>query len=270
VPQLANMGSSLLGAGSNQGQVLTAEALGIDPRNPVRIKTITDLVGAPDSLRRNVAQGGSKPFFDDYVYDPLDILVDPRTETVVGVSGPNAWWQEGMRNKAAEEKRRSRDDQTSPPSVDAANQSSRAGRNPIFPSYTLDLAGANEVRIRNPNEFRVTVGLRSAGNGRDFIVGANETRSVQVPNGDFNIYFQYSTDPDGLYQGDSFSLYNNGVEIEIVKVVNGNYGIRRVVSAQGQERRRRPRRRLRQSLCWWWTETRGGWLVCSFHLRFKK
>ena len=85
-----------------------------------------------------------------------------------------------------------------------------------------------EVRLRNPNEFGVKVGLRSVGKGKDFVVGANDTRSIQVPNGCHNIFFQYSTDPDGLYQGDSFTLNNNGVEIQIVKVVNGNYGIRRV------------------------------------------
>ena len=39
---------------------------------------------------------------------------------------------------------------------------------------------------------------------------------------------RYSSDPEGLYQGDSFTLSNNGVDIQIVKVVNGNYGIRKV------------------------------------------
>ncbi len=49
-----------------------------------------------------------------------------------------------------------------------------------------------------------------------------------MPNGRYDIYLQYSSDPEGLYQGDSFTLSNNGVEIQIVKVVNGNYGIRKV------------------------------------------
>ena len=56
----------------------------------------------------------------------------------------------------------------------------------------------------------------------------NSTESVRVPNGSYDIYFNYSTDPDGLYQGDSFTLQNNGVEITITKVMNGNYGIRKV------------------------------------------
>ena len=52
--------------------------------------------------------------------------------------------------------------------------------------------------------------------------------SVKVPSGRYDIYFNYSSDPDGLYQGDSFSLKNNSVAITIIKVANGNYGIRKV------------------------------------------
>jgi len=38
----------------------------------------------------------------------------------------------------------------------------------------------------------------------------------------------YSSKPDELFQGDSFTLNGNGVEIQIVKVVSGNYSIRQV------------------------------------------
>jgi hypothetical protein len=97
-----------------------------------------------------------------------------------------------------------------------------------WPAFSGVLRGDMEVRVRNPNEFSVKVGLRSGGKGVDFSVAANSVKSVTVPNGLYSIYFQYSTDPDGLYQGDNFTLKNNGVEIKIVKVVNGNYGIRKV------------------------------------------
>jgi len=59
-------------------------------------------------------------------------------------------------------------------------------------------------------------------------VPPNNTKSVEVPDGKYDIYFAYSSDPDGVYQGDSFTLTNNGVEIQTLKVVNGNYGIRRI------------------------------------------
>ncbi len=97
-----------------------------------------------------------------------------------------------------------------------------------WPQYSGELAGSQEVRVKNPNAFKVTVGLRSDGKGKDFTVKANDTQSVSVSNGHYDIYFQYSTDPDGLYQGDNFTLNNNGVEIQIVKVVNGNYGIKKI------------------------------------------
>jgi ankyrin repeat protein len=97
-----------------------------------------------------------------------------------------------------------------------------------WPSYSSELMGSHEVRVKNPNDFKVRVGLRSDGKGKDFIVSPNGTESVNVPNGRYDIYFNYSSDPSGLYQGDSFTLNDNGVEITITKVVNGNYGIRKV------------------------------------------
>ena len=109
------------------------------------------------------------------------------------------------------------------------SQTDKNGAPPTnWPRYSQDLKGLLEVRIKNPNDFKARVGLRSTGNGKDLIVPPNGTGSVSVPNGHYDIYFNYSTDPRGLYQGDSFTLENNGVEITITKVVNGNYGIRKV------------------------------------------
>ena len=99
---------------------------------------------------------------------------------------------------------------------------------PGWPQCSAALAGRVQVRITNPNTFRVRVGLRCNGNGLNFIVSANSARSAFVPNGHYDIYFQYSKEPLGLYKGDSFELNNRGVEIQIVQVVNGNYGIRKV------------------------------------------
>ncbi|MEW6156891.1 MAG: SUMF1/EgtB/PvdO family nonheme iron enzyme [Verrucomicrobiota bacterium] len=118
---------------------------------------------------------------------------------------------------------------TQQPSTDVVARKSDWDAKPAnWPKYSEELHGRMEVRVRNPNDFKVRVGLRSAGKGKDFTVSANGTESVRVPNGRYDIYFQYASDPDGLYEGDSFALSNNGVEIQIVKVVNGNYGIRKV------------------------------------------
>jgi len=97
-----------------------------------------------------------------------------------------------------------------------------------LPPFSGALVGSNELRIRNPNSFSVKAGLRSGGKGKDIDVKAKGVASVYVPDGKYDIYFVYSDKPDALFQGDSFSLSGNGVEIQIVQVVNGNYGIRQV------------------------------------------
>jgi hypothetical protein len=98
----------------------------------------------------------------------------------------------------------------------------------LLPTFSVLLQGPNEVRIRNPNDFSVTAGIRSADRGKDVTIPANSTRSGYVPDGQYDIFFVYSDKPDALFQGDPFTLNGNGVEIHIVKVVNGNYGIRQV------------------------------------------
>lgn len=99
----------------------------------------------------------------------------------------------------------------------------------ILPRFNKTLNGTHEVRVLNPNNFLVTVGVRSGDSGKDFEVKANGSReSIFVPNGSYDIYFVYSDHPDDLYQGDSFSINGNGVQITITQVVDGNYGIRKV------------------------------------------
>ena len=98
----------------------------------------------------------------------------------------------------------------------------------ILPAFTDELNGQNPVRVRNPNEFAVAAGVRSAKKGKNLNVPANGVETVYIPDGKYDIYFVYSNKPEALFQGDSFTLKHNGVEIQIVKVVNGNYSIRQV------------------------------------------
>lgn len=98
----------------------------------------------------------------------------------------------------------------------------------LLPIFKEELKGTNPVRVRNPNNFSVTTGIRSGEYGKNLDVPANGVQTVYVPNGKYDIYFVYSNKPDALFQGDSFTLNNNGVEIQIVQIVNGNYNIRQV------------------------------------------
>lgn len=97
-----------------------------------------------------------------------------------------------------------------------------------LPPFEKLLNGNNEVRVKNPNFFSVKVGLRVGNQGTNFDVASNGIYSVFVPNGPYKIYFIYSNKPSALFQGNDFTLNNNGIEIRIVKVVGGNYGIRQV------------------------------------------
>ncbi len=98
----------------------------------------------------------------------------------------------------------------------------------LLPPFTERLEGGREVRVRNPNAFVVYAGIRKDNAGVNFEVSANGAKSAFVPDGKYEIYFVYSSKPDALFKGDDFTLAGHGVEIKIVKVVGGNYGIRQV------------------------------------------
>ena len=96
-----------------------------------------------------------------------------------------------------------------------------------LPSAGRELTGANPVASIIPTVLGQG-GVAIWNRWKGLSVAANDTATVHVRDGRYDIYFQYSDDPDGLYQGDSFTLSGNGVEIQLVKVVGGNYGIRKV------------------------------------------
>lgn len=98
----------------------------------------------------------------------------------------------------------------------------------VLPAFTGALNGTNEVRVKNPGDSAVQVGLRSGSQGQDFQVSAAGVHSIYVPDGYYDIYFIYAKEPESLYQGDSFTLNNNGVQITLVQVVEGNYNVRKV------------------------------------------
>jgi len=110
----------------------------------------------------------------------------------------------------------------------AAQPIEKASVKELLPFFKEELQGSNPVRVKNPNSFAVSAGIRSGQKGVNFDVPANGEQTVYVPDGKYDIYFVYSDKPDALFQGDSFTLSDNGIEIQIVQVVNGNYNIRQV------------------------------------------
>jgi hypothetical protein len=106
----------------------------------------------------------------------------------------------------------------------------------IFPPFTTPLYGHNEVRIKNPNPFSITMAIRGInGSGMDLNVPAQRHNSVFIPDGDYTIYFSFSDGSQALYRGDNFSLSDEGFEINIGQAVDSNYTIRRVEGQQKQD-----------------------------------
>jgi len=115
--------------------------------------------------------------------------------------------------------------------IEALKNMSKDLPSDLLPSYTEEIdsaKGDKPVRVSNPNDFWVASGVRSGAKGVNFIVPPGGAYTKFVPDGKYDIYFVYSSNPKALFQGESFTLQGNGVEIKIVKVVDGNYGIRQV------------------------------------------
>jgi hypothetical protein len=102
-----------------------------------------------------------------------------------------------------------------------------------WPEYSSQISpvlfgSANQIRIMNSHEFPIKVGLRSGDKGRDSIVPSIGEASFFVPDGKYDIYFQYATDPGSLYQGDSFEVSSSKVEIQLKSMGAGDYKIRKI------------------------------------------
>lgn len=114
-----------------------------------------------------------------------------------------------------------------PLSRSPANEAASEGD--VLPRFQQELGkGTKKVRVRNPNDSSVMIGVRCDRRGVDFRVPTNGTGSVLVPKGSYNIFFAYENEKKFLYQTDSFELEQSGVEIQLVRVPGGIYAIRRV------------------------------------------
>ncbi|MGO9923503.1 MAG: hypothetical protein ACLQIB_53480 [Isosphaeraceae bacterium] len=100
----------------------------------------------------------------------------------------------------------------------------------VLPKYTRPLPrGINRLTVVNPNDYDARVGLR-AGKimSRNFVVRAHRSVTISIPNGRFNVFFQFSNQPDALFQGDQITVESASVTIKLVAVQDGNYGISQV------------------------------------------
>lgn len=88
--------------------------------------------------------------------------------------------------------------------------------------------GYNTLRVSNPNKYDAQVNVRSGNHSANLSVEAQSSSSVQLPDGTYQVFFQFSDRPGQRFQGDDVSLHGNIAEIQLVSVVGGNYGLRPV------------------------------------------
>lgn len=90
------------------------------------------------------------------------------------------------------------------------------------------IGGMNPIKVINPNDCIVFVGIRSGLKGKDFVVPSKSEAETDVPNGNYDIYFVYSNQPNALFQGDPFVLNQQKISITLENTVNGNYHTRQI------------------------------------------
>jgi hypothetical protein len=100
---------------------------------------------------------------------------------------------------------------------------------PLFPVRNKLLSGSgSEISINNPNDFSVAVALMTAVEAEYFLVTPRGGIGRPIPNGQYDIYFVYSTDPESLYQGDPISVRRQKITLTLQPVSEGNYGMKKV------------------------------------------
>jgi hypothetical protein len=100
---------------------------------------------------------------------------------------------------------------------------------PLFPVRNKLLKGSgSEISISNPNDFSVAVALTTTTEADYFLVTPQGSFARPIPNGQYDIYFVYSTDPESLYQGDPITVRNQKMTLTLQPVSEGNYGMKKV------------------------------------------
>lgn len=95
------------------------------------------------------------------------------------------------------------------------------GRKAKLPAFTYQLReGSYEIKIHNPLDVEVTVGIRSEKRGKNFTIEPRGARSVKVPRGEYQIYYIRSDEPSRVIDGGSVNidgLFVGDVDIHLIR-----------------------------------------------------
>jgi hypothetical protein len=78
-------------------------------------------------------------------------------------------------------------------------------------------AVTHTLRVVNPNDVDLIIGVRSGDAGANFGVSARDNASRLLPDGWYDIYIVYTDEPQNLYQGNAFRISHGTTEITETK-----------------------------------------------------
>ncbi|HOV34190.1 MAG TPA: hypothetical protein PLX23_12605 [Candidatus Hydrogenedens sp.] len=90
-----------------------------------------------------------------------------------------------------------------------------------LPDYTYRLSdGSYEMKIYNPLDTPIKVGIRSGKRGKDISIPAGNTKTLKVPRGNYQIVYIREDDPSLLQEGGTIQidgLFVGDVEVHLLK-----------------------------------------------------
>ena len=86
----------------------------------------------------------------------------------------------------------------------------------------------SNIAVSNPNKFSVAIAITTETEAMYSMVTPEASTTLGVPNGEYDIFFIYSTEPATLYQCDKITLENQTITLHLKPASEGNYGIKRV------------------------------------------
>lgn len=144
-------------------------------------------------------------------------------ETPAAPQKPQVTSVRPSRVRVAGATRRAREAEERDPAMPTGSYRPRAK----LPDYRWTLRrGAYEVRVQNPTESRVKVGLRSGSGGKDVTISPGGSASFRVDQNTYDIFYVFSDNPYVLHRGGGINLSEFGVADVEVTLIDESYDIR--------------------------------------------
>jgi len=104
----------------------------------------------------------------------------------------------------------------------------------LFPVKERILQGSgarplnSNIAVSNPNKFSVAIAITTETEVMYSMVAPEASKTLGVPNGEYDIFFVYSNEPETLYQGDKITVENQTMTLTLKPAGEGNYGMKKV------------------------------------------